>query len=103
MKRPLTLAAALLSTALVLPAAADEPLPQPRAVPAPVPPPLVYPPPPPYRVSHYAVWQNYGVSRAGWFLPRVVDTPYGAYYHYNGMPYPWVPTHPREYMPYASD
>jgi hypothetical protein len=106
MKPRLNLAAALLTTVLALPAVVgDEPLPQPRVVPAPaVGPTLVtYPPPPPYRVSHYAVWQNYGVNRAGQFLPRVVDTPYGAYYYYNGLPYPWVVTHPREYMPYARD
>lgn len=46
------------------------------------------------RPDRYAVWQYYGVDRAGSFRPRVILTPEGAYYLYNGKCYPWVSTHP---------
>jgi hypothetical protein len=89
---------------LVVTTARSEPLPPPRAVPTDQPAAvLVYPPPVPYRVSRYAVWQYYGVNRAGQFLPRVIDGPFGAYYLYSGVPYPFVSTHNAEYMPYARD
>jgi hypothetical protein len=52
-----------------------------------------------YRPSRYAVWQFYGVDRAGYFRPLVVDGPYGAYYLYNGMAYPWTSTHSRDFIP----
>jgi hypothetical protein len=69
------------------------------------PPPVVvpWPPPPPYRVSRYAVWQNYGVSPSGRILPRVIDGPFGAYYYADGKPFPAVLLHMKDYMPYASD
>jgi hypothetical protein len=80
---------------------ADEPLP--RRVPAPV----IYPPPyaPPvyYRRSAYEVWQYYGVDRQGQFRPRVIYSPSGAYYLYNGAPFPWTSTRQLEFMPYAVD
>jgi len=49
------------------------------------------------------VWQYYGVDRSGRFLPRVIQAPHGAYYLYNGRPYPWTTTRPTLHMPYALD
>jgi hypothetical protein len=51
----------------------------------------------------YDVWQYYGVDRRGVFRPRVIYSPYGSYYLYNGEPYPWAPTHPLDFMPYVVD
>ena len=84
------------------PSRADEPLPPPRRIePAPAPAPVVIYPI--YRVSAYAVWDHYAVDRGGYFRLRVIDTPAGAFYSYNGKPFPWTTTHSRDYMPYASD
>ena len=111
----LTVLAALVS---VPGAGRADALPPPRQVLTPVAPPLVFLPPPSayYRVSAYAPWQNYGVDRQGFFRPLVVYEPgYGAYYRYNGQPYPWMTTNSlniqpsvvgtpyRSYMPYAQD
>lgn len=82
-----------------------------RSAGEPPPAPVVVAAPPPYvlvnpqwgRVNRYAVWQNYGVDRFGYFRPRVVYTPDGAFYYSNGRPFPWVSTHPLEFMPYAND
>ncbi len=75
--------------------------PQPALTPAPLPP-LGY-----YRVSAYEVWQNLSVDRQGIFRPRVLYTPYGAFYRYNGQPFPWANLRPVEimpqFMPYAQD
>jgi hypothetical protein len=65
--------------------------------------PMPYPPPPPYRISAYEVWQYRSVNRQGEWRFRVFDTPYGAYYLWHGVPYPWVNVHTLEYMPYARD
>ena len=82
-----------------------EALPAPRVVP--VEPPVVvygpYLPPVPYRVSSYEVWQNLAVNRQGMWVPRVMLTPYGAYYAVDGKPYPWTSLIPRNFMPYASE
>ena len=84
-------------------ASADEPLPTPRPlgpVVLPTHPPVVLP----YtRTSHYQVWQYYGVDRQGYFKPLVVYSPHGAYYLYNGQPFPWAATHPLEWMPKVVD
>jgi len=57
---------------------------------------------PPYvRTSRYAVWDFYAVDRMGHFKPRVAYTPYGAFYLYNGAPYPWVTTHELDVMPHV--
>jgi hypothetical protein len=56
-----------------------------------------------FRTNRYDVWQYYGVDRLGRFRPRVVYSPYGSYYLYNGQPYPWVTTHARDFMPYVMD
>jgi hypothetical protein len=74
---------------------AGEPVVAPAVPVAPGPlPPLGY-----YRVSAYEVWQNLAVDRNGFFRPRVVSTPYGAYYRYNGRPYPWMSVKPFDVAP----
>ena len=62
----------------------------------------VYPSLPP-QLGTREVWQYYGVDRSGRFLPRVIQSPYGAYYLYDGRPYPWTTTRPSVHMPYALD
>src|SRR5262249_51721621 len=86
-------------------AAAAEPppaegLPPPRPV-APGPPAVPYAAMTVHRKSAYDVWQNYGVDHYGRFRPRVISTPYGAYYRSNGAPYPWTLTHQNEILPYV--
>lgn len=56
-----------------------------------------------YRASRYEVWQYYGVDRFGRFRPRVILSPHGAYYLYNGQPYPWVTTHEADFLPHVVD
>lgn len=55
-----------------------------------------------YRVSAYEVWQNLAVDRSGYFRPRVMYTPYGAYYRYNGQPYFWTTTKQLNFIPYGT-
>ena len=43
------------------------------------------------RQNPYDVWLYYGVDRQGKFRPRVVYSPYGPYYLYNGEPYLYAP------------
>jgi hypothetical protein len=96
----------------VAPAADDPVLPPPRVAEPALPPRFVEPDPllpsPGFsRVSAYEVWQNRAVNRRGYFVARVVATPYGVtaglYYRYNGEPYLTPTTKPYDYMPYASD
>jgi len=96
-----TLYAILLASALCVGlSTAGEPLPEPTPEPAPLP----YVEVRPWgRVNRYAVWQNYGVDLQGRFRPRVIYTPDGAFYYYNGQPYRYLSTHPLIFMPYASD
>jgi hypothetical protein len=101
---------AFLATLIILgggaSAGAQERLPLPRdAVPpavAPVPGPLpgspqVLPGPGPmppmgnYRTSAYEHWQYRSVGRDGRFHTRVLNTPEGYFYYYNGKPYPYGP------------
>ena len=118
MQRPLVRLIVLAALGSIPGAGRADSLPPPRPVPIPVAPPVVFLPPPSayYRVSAYAHWQNYGVDRQGYFRPLVVYEPgYGAYYRYNGQPYPWLTTNSlnvqpfsvgtpyRSYMPYAQD
>lgn len=56
-------------------------------------------PVPGYRPSAYQVWQNYGLTYNGWLRPRIYQTPYGAYWLYNGAPFPYVYTMPGRHMP----
>jgi hypothetical protein len=44
-----------------------------------------------------------GVTQTGRYRPRVILSPGGSYYYYNGEPYPWVSTHGSNFMPYAVD
>jgi hypothetical protein len=83
-------------------AAAGEPIAAPRPEPEPSPPPYLVAPPI-HRIDRYAVWQNYAVDRQGYFRPRVIDAPFGAYYYLDGKPYPWLYVHTLNIMPYASD
>ncbi len=92
---------ALLTTGmLTFAAAGGEPVPVPPWEPSPPP---YFLPQPIHRIDRYAVWQDYAVDRQGYFRTRVIDTPYGAYYHFNGKPYPFLYLHPLDYMPYASE
>ena len=82
------------------PTLAAEPLPEPAPEPA----------PPPYaeirpwtRANRYDIWQNLAVDRHGYFRPRVVYTPEGSFYYFDGRYYPFMMNRPREFMPYASE
>jgi hypothetical protein len=104
-----------LALSLAGPAQAAEPppeevLPPPHpAVPPGLAPGPVIPPPLPIelmlfpRHNRYEVWQYYGTDITGHWRPRVIATAHGAYYLYNGAPYPWYTTHPLEYRPYVSN
>jgi hypothetical protein len=70
--------------------------------------PLLLPPPavlnPQWgRIGRYSVWQNYSVDHLGRWRPRVLYTPDGAFYYYDGRPFPETTIPPLEWMPYASD
>jgi hypothetical protein len=56
-----------------------------------------------FRQSRMDVWQNYAVDRTGHWRPRVIYSPSGAYYRYNGQPFPWAEVHGLEFMPYAGE
>src|SRR5437899_86224 len=56
-----------------------------------------------YRASHYDIWQLYAVDRRGTWRPRVIYTPHGAFYLYNGQPYPWAQINPRDWIPAVTD
>jgi hypothetical protein len=56
-----------------------------------------------FRQSRMEVWQNYAVDRTGHWRPRVIYSPSGAYYRYNGQPFPWAEVHGLEFMPYAGE
>jgi hypothetical protein len=43
------------------------------------------------------------VDRHGYFRPRVIYTPEGAFYYYDGRPYLYLSTHPLNFMPYAGN
>jgi len=101
----------VLSTILLafgLAAPASEPtttvLPAPQVLtPTPGPWPPVHSDPLYFRTNRYDVWQYYGVDRRGYFRPRVVLAPGGAYYLYNGKPFPWTVNHSLDFMPYVVD
>jgi hypothetical protein len=100
----LILSAAVLGAANPGPAA-DGPELTPLADPAPVVvmPPGSFVPLGFYRPNRLDVWQYYAVDRSGHFRPRVALTPEGAYYMYNGAPYPWLGVRPRDVMTYILD
>jgi hypothetical protein len=49
------------------------------------------------RTNRYDVWQYHEVDRFGRFRPLVIQSPHGAYYRYNGQPYPWASTQPLDW------
>jgi hypothetical protein len=55
------------------------------------------------RASQYAIWDHYAVDRYGAFRPRVADTPFGAFYTFDGRPYPWVTTNSLNVLPSISN
>lgn len=55
------------------------------------------------RMNRYDVWQYYGVDRQGYWRARVAFTPHGAFYLYNGEPYPFWPNRPQAFMSYVFD
>lgn len=73
----------------------------------PLPPPLGYHGsmyPHPLRPSAYAVWQNQNfIPNEGGFRPRVLYLPNTAFYTANGMLYPFVVTHPTQFLNWAPD
>ncbi len=82
---------------------AGEMLPPPRAVPQP---PVMAPPVPVEmmlfpRHNRYEVWQYSSIDRAGRWRPLVNYTAEGAWYRYDGAPYPWMTTHPETFRPLA--
>jgi len=88
-----------------------EPLPPPKRAEPLTPPRILEDPVLPYagldpayfRQSRMDVWQNYAVDRTGHWRPRVIYSPSGAYYRYNGQPFPWAEVHGLEFMPYAGE
>jgi hypothetical protein len=88
-----------------------EPLPAPKRTEPLTPPRVLEEPVPAYggldpayfRQSRMDVWQNYAVDRTGHWRPRVIYSPSGAYYRYNGQPFPWAEVHGLEFMPYAGE
>jgi hypothetical protein len=89
---------------------ADEP---PKAEPLPPPTPveteaalpvIEFAPVLPYeRIDRYAKWQYFAVDRQGHWRPRVAYTPAGAFYLYDGTPYPYTPIRSLNFMTYATD
>jgi hypothetical protein len=55
------------------------------------------------RVDRYAVWQYVAPDRMGRFRPRVIYSPQGAYYLFNGAPFLYTATHTLNFMSYATD
>jgi len=102
-----TLLAGLVALAMAGTAGADDAVaPPPRVLPSDAPPLGLLPPLGFYRKSAYEVWQNLSVDRQGYWRARVILTPNGAFYRYNGQPFPWTTTQPllyAPYMPYATD
>jgi hypothetical protein len=53
------------------------------------------------RQDRYAPWQNWGISRTGYPVLRVVMFPDGeSRWVYNGQNYPWLTTHMRYVVPF---
>lgn len=50
------------------------------------------------RENRYARWQMYGVARSNQWRPRVVYSPNGPYYLYNGAPFPLLPVRQTEFQ-----
>jgi hypothetical protein len=43
------------------------------------------------RINRWDRWQYVSVAHSNQWRPRVIYSPNGAYYLYNGKPYPWMP------------
>ncbi len=56
-----------------------------------------------YRPNRMDVWQYYAVDRTGHWRPRVALTGAGAFYLYNGAPYPMLPLRQTDVLPYILD
>jgi hypothetical protein len=69
----------------------------------PMPAPLPAPPVSYLRPNRLDVWQNYGVDRHGRWVPRVILINEGAFYYYNGRPYPIISVQQLNWMPYMLD
>jgi len=54
------------------------------------------------RPNPYDVWQIYAPNQYGEFRPRVVPSPDGMRYLYDGQPYPWWPEYPRNWAGFIS-
>lgn len=93
----LVLAVWLAGAALAAEPEAEDKLPTPRIIIEPPAPPL--PNPMYYRHSVYDVWQLYAPDRAGYFKPRVIYSPHGPYWAYNGAPYPYATILQGSFMP----
>jgi hypothetical protein len=50
------------------------------------------------RQDRYAIWQFYSPDLTGHWRPRVIATTHGAYYLYNGAPFPYT-VYPGEFRP----
>jgi hypothetical protein len=90
---------------------ADEPIKMPRTIATPpqyfeILPPLqgtaqYLPPTVATRQDRYAPWQNWGVSKTGYPVLRVVMFPDGeSRWVYDGKNYPWLTTHMRYVVPF---
>lgn len=75
----------------------DDKLPPPRKVPEATGPGVLYPLY--YRQSHYEVWQLLDVDRFGYWRPRVVYSPNGPYWLYNGAYYPYASINQNYFKP----
>jgi hypothetical protein len=65
----------------------DEAAPAPRAVPGELVVPNYY-----YqRINRWERWDGVAVAHSNQWRPRVIYSPDGAYFLYNGKPYPWMP------------
>jgi hypothetical protein len=51
------------------------------------------------RTDTREVWQHYGVNAFGRYVPRVIQTPYGAYYSRTLDRYPWSNNRPSAILP----
>lgn len=104
-------AASIVVVALVSVARADEPTGAPRTIILPpqygeLLPPLqgttgYFPPTMATRQNRYEPWQNWGVSKTGYPVLRVVMFPDGeSRWVYDGKNYPWLSTHMRYVVPF---
>jgi hypothetical protein len=63
----------------------------------------ILPPPPPPRLDSRNAWALFAVDQSGHFRYRVVLSPYGSYYLYNGQPYYGTTTQQLYFAPRTTD